>query len=87
MTIAVIIGSILRIYQSQKRVHLDKELKCQLSNKDVLQSKSVMREIVLRIVFHIRIDYRRNDSKKIVLFLKIHSPLLIIVETVELMLF
>ena len=52
-----------------------KKLQCQLSNKDDLQSKSVIKEIVLRINFYIRIDYRRNDFKQIVLILEIHSPL------------
>ena len=46
----------------------------QLANEDDLQSKSVIKEIVLGIDFYMRIDYRRNDFKQIVLFLEIHSP-------------
>ena len=32
--------------QSKKRVHLGKQLECQLANEDDLQSKSVIKEIV-----------------------------------------
>ena len=35
----------------KKRVHLGKQLECQLANEDDLRSKSVIKEIVLRIVF------------------------------------
>ena len=53
MTIAVIIGSFLHASAKSpisKRVHLGKELECQLANEDDFQSKSVIKEIVLRIV-------------------------------------
>ena len=53
--IAVIIGSLLHAYceitNFKKRVHLGKQLECQLANEDELQPKSVIKEIVLRIVF------------------------------------
>ena len=61
VTIAVIIGSLLQNHQSHKRVHLGKELECQLAKEDDLQSKSNMKEIVLRIVFNSGIDYHCND--------------------------
>ena len=41
---------LVRNHQSQKRVHLGKELECQLANEDDFPSKSVIKEIVLRIV-------------------------------------
>ena len=51
--IVVIIGCILYAYcditNLRKRVHLGKELECKLANEDDLQSKSAMKEIVLRI--------------------------------------
>ena len=40
-------------------------LQWQLANEDDLQSKSVTKEIVLKIVFYIRTDYRRNNWKHI----------------------
>ena len=65
------------IKELRKRLKIQ-NLQCQLANEDDLQSKSVIKEIVLKIVFYIRIDYRHNDLKQIVLFLEIHSPLLCI---------
>ena len=54
-----------RNHRSPKKRHRGQNLQCQLANKDDLQSKSVMTEIVLRIVFfYIRIDYRRSSVMK-----------------------
>ena len=44
--------------------HRGKNFQCQLANEDDLQSKSVIIEIVLRIVFYIRIDYRHSFVMK-----------------------
>ena len=60
---------LLRNHQSQKRVHLGKQLECQLANKNDLQSKSVMKEIVFKLVFSIRIDYSLNNFKHIAFLL------------------
>ena len=52
MTIVVNIGSI----DFRKRVYIyyiGKNLQCQLANEDDLQSKTVIQEFVLRIVFNI----------------------------------
>ena len=66
MPIAVITGSLLHNYhQSQNRVHLGKQLECQLANKDDLKSKSVLKKLFLEWLFYIRIDYRRNYLKHI----------------------
>ena len=37
---------------------------CQLANEDDLKLKSFIKEIVLRIVFYIRIEFRRSSVKK-----------------------
>ena len=44
-----------------RKRHKGQNLQCQLANEDDLQLKSVIEEIVLRIVFCIEMDYRRND--------------------------
>ena len=44
---------VLRNHRSQKKRHRGQNLECQLANEDDLQSKSVIKEIVLRIVFYI----------------------------------
>ena len=75
------IGSIFLLYceiTDLRKRHKGQNLQCQLANEDDLQLKSVIEEIVLRIVFYIRIDYHRNDFKQIVLFWEIHSPLIYI---------
>ena len=41
----------LRNHKSQKKRHRGQNLECQLANEDELQSKSVIKDIVLRIVF------------------------------------
>ena len=70
MPIAVIIGSLLRNHLSQKRVHLGKQLECQLANEYNLKSKSSIKEIVFRMVFYIRNDYRCNNLKHIACVLR-----------------
>ena len=44
---------LLRNHQAQKRVHLGKQLECQIANKNDLQSKSVMKKIVFKLAFYI----------------------------------
>ena len=54
MPIALTIGAcLLRNHQAQKRVHLGKQLECQIANKNDLQSKSVMKKIVFKLAFYI----------------------------------
>jgi len=65
MPIAVIIGSLLRNHQSQKRVHLGKQLEFQLAKEDDLKSKKCLKKLFLEWIFYIRIDYRRNNLKHI----------------------
>ena len=64
MTIAVNIGSILlvncKITDFRKRVYFRKNLQCPFANEDDLQSKTVIKDFVFRIVFYIGMDYRRN---------------------------
>ena len=57
-----------------RKRHEGQNLQRQLANTDDLFSKSIIKEIVLRTVFYIRIDFRRNDFKQMVLFMKIHYP-------------
>ena len=66
---------VLRNHRSQKKTLRSKLAVPVLANEDDLQSKSVIKEIVLRIVFYISIDYRHNESKQFVLSMEIHSPL------------
>ena len=55
MPIAVIIGSLLHAYceitDFRKRVNKGQNLQCPLANEDDLQSKTIIKEFVLRIVF------------------------------------
>ena len=48
---------VLRNHRSQKKRHRGQNLECLLANEDDLQSKSAIKEIVLRIVLF----YKRND--------------------------
>ena len=52
---------VLRNHRSPKKRHKGQNLQCQLGNEDDLQSKSVIKKIVLRIVFYIKIDYHRSS--------------------------
>ena len=56
---------VLRNHRSPKKRHRGQNLQCQLANEDDLESKSVIIEIVLRIVFYIRIEYRPSSVMKI----------------------
>jgi len=65
------IACLLRNHQSRKRVHLGKELECQLAKEDDLQSKSLSREMALRIFFNSITNYHRNNWKLIACLLRI----------------
>jgi len=53
----------LRIAKSliSKKRHRGQKLQCQLANEDDLQLKSVIKEIVFKSVYYLRIDYRRSS--------------------------
>ena len=55
---------ILRNQRSPKKRHRGQNLQCQLANEDDLQPKSVIQEIILRIVFYKKIDYCPSSVMK-----------------------
>ena len=76
MPISVIIGSLLHAYceitNLKKRVHLGKQLKCQLANEDDLQSKPVTKDFVFGMYFYIEMDYRHYHWKHFACVLRYH---------------